>query len=128
MLYGVLTGLSISDNAAPISGTQNSMAINTLDIGVDFSLIDTKTMQVVASFLATGSGSDNRIDGKTEGFKPNFSKMMKQVSLSLSENVAYQLGAQEFIKGDSSDAPPPPRVIPGTEKYRNDETNLRVYK
>jgi hypothetical protein len=128
VLYGVLTGLSISDNAAPITGTQNSMAINTLDIGVDFSLIDTKTMQVVASFLATGSGSDNRIDGKTEGFKPNFSKMMKQVSLSLSENVAYQLGAQEFIKGDSSDAQPPPRVIPGTEKYRNDETNLRVYK
>ena len=128
VLYGVLTGLSQSSNAAPIGGTQNAMAINTLDIAVDFSLIDTASLQVVASFVATGSGSDNRIDGETEGYKPNFSKMMKQVSNTLSENVAYQLGAHEFFKTESGDTPPAPRVIPGTEKYRNDESNLRVYR
>jgi hypothetical protein len=54
--------------------------------------------------------------------------MMKQVSNTLSENVAYQLGAQEFFKTESGDTPPAPRVIPGTEKYRNDESNLRVYR
>ena len=128
VLYGVLTGLSLSDNAALITGTQNTMAINSLDIAVDFSLIDTKTFQVVASFVASGFGSDNRIDGQSEGYKPNYSKMMKQVSGSLSENVAYQLGAQEFFKSDSGEAPPAPRVIPGTEKYRNEESHLRVYK
>ena len=128
VLYGVLTGLTLSDNSAPITGTQNSMAINSLDIAVDFSLIDTATLQVVASFVATGSGSDNRIDGQTEGYKPNNSKMMKQVSASLSENVAYQLGAQEFFKSASGENPVPARVIPGTDKYRNDESNPRVYK
>ena len=128
VLYGVLTGLTLSDNSAPITGTQNSMAINSLDIAVDFSLIDTATYQVVASFVATGSGSDNRIDGQTEGYKPNNSKMMKQVSASLSENVAYQLGAQEFFKSAFGENPVPARVIPGTDKYRNDESNPRVYK
>lgn len=128
VLYGVLTGLSLSDNSASITGTNNSMAINSLDIAVDFSLIDTKTLQVVASFVASGSGSDTRIDGQSEGYKPNFSKMMKEVSGSLSESVAYQLGAQEFFKSDSGEAHPAPRVIPGTEKYRNEESHLRVYK
>ena len=128
VLYGVLTGLTVADNSAPITGTQNSMAVSSLDLAVDFSLIDTATFQVVASFVATGSGSDNRIDGQTEGYKPNYAKMMKQVSASLSENVAFQLGAQEFFKSGSGENPVPARVIPGTEKYRNDESNLRVYK
>ena len=128
VLYGVLTGLSLSNHSAPITGTSNSMAINALDLAVDFSLIDTSTLQVVASFVATGSGSDNRIDGQTEGYKPNYSKMMKQVSVSLSENVAYQLGTQEFFKSEVGESPIPARVIPGTDKYRNDESNLRVYK
>ena len=128
VLYGVLTGLTLTDNSAPITGTQNSMAMSSLDLAVDFSLIDTATFQVVASFVVTGSGSDNRIDGQTEGYKPNYTKMMKQVSGSLSENVAYQLGAQEFFNAGSKENPVPARVIPGTEKYRNDESNLRVYK
>ena len=128
VLYGVLTGLTMSDNSAPITGTQNSMAINSIDLAVDFSLIDTVTFQVVASFVATGAGSDNRIDGQTEGYKPNYSRMMKQASGSLSENVAYQLGAQEFFKSETGEVLAAPRVIPGTQKYRNDESNLRIYK
>jgi hypothetical protein len=128
VLYGVLSGLSPSEQSAPITGTQNSMAINSLDISVEFSLIDTQTYQVVASFVATGSGSDNRIDGQLEGYKPNYAKIMKQVSSSLAENVAYHLGAQDFIKSDAGQPSPEPRVIPGTEKFRNDETNPRVYR
>ncbi len=128
VLYGVLAGISKSENSAPITGTENAMTINGLDISVDFSLIDTKTLQVVASFNANGTGSDNRIDGQSEGYKPNFAKIMRGVSSTLSENVAYQLGAQQFVKNEFGDVQSGPRVIPGTDKYRNDDTNLRVYK
>jgi len=128
VLYGVLAGISKSENSAPITGTENAMSINGLDISVDFSLIDTKTLQVVASFNANGSGSDNRIDGQSEGYKPNFAKIMRGVSSTLAENVAYQLGAQQFVKNEFGDVQSGSRVIPGTEKYRNDDTHLRVYK
>jgi len=128
VLYGVLTEQTRNHLSAPITETQNTMAIHTLDVAVDFSLIDTKSLQVVASFVAMGSGSDSRIDGQVEGYEPNQARMMKQVSDSLAENVAYQLGNQDFVMTAGKPLLSESRVIPGTDKTRNDESGLKVYK
>ena len=128
VLYGVLAEQTRNHLSAPITETQNSMAIHTLDMTVDFSLIDTKNFQVVASFVGMGSGSDSRIDGQNEGYEPNQARMMKQVSDSLAENVAYQLGNQDFILSSGKTQSIEPRVIPGSDKVRNEESNLKVYK
>lgn len=128
VLYGVLTGLTQKTHSSPITGTTNAMSINDLEIAIDFSLIDTKTHRVVASFIASGSATDNRIDGEAEGYKPNTTKMVKQLSGNLSESVAYHLASQDFITSELAQISNSPRVIPGTDKYRYDERNLRVYK
>jgi hypothetical protein len=54
--------------------------------------------------------------------------MMKQVSDSLAENVAYQLGNQDFVMTAGKPLVSESRVIPGTDKTRNDESGLKVYK
>ena len=128
LLYGVLTGLTQNTHSSPITGTANAMSISDLEIAIDFSLIDTKTHRVVASFIASGSATDNRIDGEAEGYKPNTTKMLKQLSGNLAESVAYHLASQDFITSEFAKVSNSPRVIPGTDKYRYDERNLRVYK
>jgi curli biogenesis system outer membrane secretion channel CsgG len=128
VLYGVLTSLSQNTHAAPILGSNNEMAIHALEIAVDFSLIDTKTHQVVASFLATGSASDSRIDGVAEGYKPSMPRMFQQMATSLAESVAHQLASQDFVTSEWVLSGKESREILGTEKYRNEERHLRVYK
>ena len=128
VLYGVLSGLNQNAHYAPIIGSSSSMAINELDIAIDFSLIDTKSYQVVASFVALGSATDNRIDGQAEGYKPNFAKMMPHLSTNLAENVAYHLGSQDFVTTAYGEPISSQRIIPGTDKFRFDERNFKVYK
>ena len=128
VLYGVLTGLTQNTHSSSITGTTNAMSINDLEIAIDFSLIDTKTHRVVAYFIASGSATDNRIDGETEGYKPNTTKMLKQLSGNLAESVAHHLASQDFVTSEQSQALTSPRVVTGTEKHRYDDRNLRVYK
>ena len=128
VLYGVLTGLTQKSHSSPITGTSNVMQFNDLDVAIDFSLIDTKNSRVVASFVASGSASDNRIDGENEGYKPNTTKMLQLLSSNLAENVAYHLASQDFITSGLAQASSNSRTVPGTEKYRYEERSLRVYK
>ena len=90
--------------------------------------MDTPSPAMIASFIASGSATDNRIDGEAEGYKLNTTKMVKQLSGNLAESVAYHLASQDFITSEFAQVSNSPRVIPGTDKYRYDERNLRVYK
>jgi hypothetical protein len=128
VLYGVLTGLTQNAYSSPITGSANSMFLNNLEIAIDFSLIDTTTFRVVASFIASGSATDNRIDGEANDYKPNTTKMIKELSGNLAENVAYHLTSQDFITLKEAQGFTSQRVIPGTEKYRHDERYIKVYK
>jgi hypothetical protein len=128
VLYGVLTGFTQNTHSALINGTPSSMFINDLEIAIDFSLIDATTFRVVASFIASGSATDNRIDGEAEGYKPNTTKMIKELSSNLAESVAYHLASQDFITSKAAQAFTSQRVIPGAEKHRHDEQYLKVYK
>jgi len=128
VLYGVLTGLSQSANNSPIPGTTNSMSVNELTLAIDFSLIDTKSLRVVASFVASGSATDNRIDGEAESYKPNTTKMLRNLSDDLAQNVAYHLASQDFVSPDANQYQSNSRAISGTEKYRYEERNFKVYK
>jgi hypothetical protein len=82
VLYGVLSALSVNDHNEPIVGTRNTMQFHVLDITVDFSLIDTRNSQVVASFTAIGSGRDQRIDGQATNYKPSQARLLRQASRS----------------------------------------------
>ena len=130
VLYGVLSALSVSDHNEPIVGTRNAMQFHVLDITVDFSLIDTRNSQVVASFTAIGSGRDQRIDGQATNYKPSQARLLRQASASMAEDVAINLNSQHLALSGSIIPTPAKRGSSGGEKYRNDETapSLRVYR
>ena len=130
VLYGVLSALSVSDHNEPIVGTRNAMQFHVLDITVDFSLIDTRNSQVVASFTAIGSGRDQRIDGQATNYKPSQARLLRQASASMAEDVAINLNSQHFALPGSVIPTPAKRGSSGGEKFRNDEaaTSLRVYR
>jgi hypothetical protein len=130
VLYGVLSALSVSDHNEPIVGTRNAMQFHVLDITVDFSLIDTRNSQVVASFTAIGSGRDQRIDGQATNYKPSQARLLRQASASMAEDVAINLNSQHLALPGSVIPTPAKRGSSGGEKFRNDEaaTSLRVYR
>ena len=130
VLYGVLSALSVSDHTEPIMETRNTMQFHVLDLTVDFSLIDTRNSQVVASFTAIGSGRDQRIDGKATSYKPSQARLLRQASASMAEDVAINLNSQHLALSGSVIPTPAARGPSGGEKYRNDEatTSLRVYR
>jgi len=97
VLFGVLGEISFTENSDTIVGTKSTSQQIGLDLVVDFCLIDSKTYQVVAAFLAEGNGKEVRIDGRTSGFKPSIAKLISQASSSLAQNVAKQLADQNFV-------------------------------
>ena len=128
VLYGVLAGLNQSNHTSNISGTSNSMALSRLEIAIDFSLIDTTTHQVIASFVGLGSGEAHRIDGSPVDAQLEYVKLITSAAASLSENVALHLNSQAFVTADVNIGPDGLRQISGTEKFRFDERNFRIYQ
>jgi len=125
VLYGVLAEVSNTDNVADIPGTKSTSHQMTLEVTVDFNIVDTKTAQIVASFIASGEGKDVQIDGKNTAYKPSTAKLMKLASLDLAEDVRKNLSAQNFITNN-----------PGSAGYErnlkrrldDDASTLKVYK
>lgn len=54
--------------------------------------------------------------------------MFQQMSTRLAESVAHHLASQDFVTSEWVLSGKESREIPGTEKYRNEERHLRVYK
>ena len=125
VLYGVLTEVSVTDNVDDIPGTRSSSQQVTLEVTVDFNVVDTQNNQIVASFIASGDGKEVRIDGKDNNFKASKAKLMKLASLDLAEDVRKNLAAQNFITNN-----------PGSAGYErnlkrrldDDAATLKVYK
>ena len=125
VLYGVLAEVSNTDNVADIPGTKSTSHQMTLEVTVDFNIVDTKTSQIVASFIASGEGRDVQIDGRNTAYKPSAAKLMKLASLDLAEDVRKNLAAQNFIANN-----------PGSAAYErnlkrridDDASTLKVYK
>ncbi len=125
VLYGVLAEVSNTDNVSDIPGTKSTSHQMTLEVTVDFNIVDTKTTQIVASFIASGEGKDVQIDGRDTGYKPSTAKLMKLASLDLAEEVRKNLAAQNFITNN-----------PGSAGYErnlkrrldDDASTLKVYK
>jgi len=125
VLYGVLAEVSNTDNVSDIPGTKSTSHQMTFEVTVDFNIVDTKTSQIVASFVASGEGKDVQIDGRDTGYKPSTAKLMKLASLDLAEDVRKNLADQNFITNN-----------PGSAGYQrnlknrldDDASTLKVYK
>jgi hypothetical protein len=126
VLYGMLGEISPLSGREKIQGTDTYMLTNSMDIVVDYSVIDTKSMEVVASFTAHGSGSYKRMVSNDSTYTPSSAKIIRQIAASLAQEVAANLADQEFIKSSV----PPVREAQRNPKRRldDDSTTLKVYR
>jgi hypothetical protein len=67
-----------------------------LALTAEFSLINTKTYEVKASFTATGEGQDTKILTPGTYATPNRSAVVSQVSKTLGQDVFRQVEEQVF--------------------------------
>lgn len=125
VLYGVLAEVSTTDNVADIPGTKSTSQQLTLEVTVDFNIVDTKTSQIVASFVASGEGKDVQIDGRDTAYKSSKAKLMKLASLDLAEDVRKHLADQNFITNNPGSAG---QLRNLKRRLDDDATTLKVYK
>jgi len=125
VLYGVLTEISSIDNVDEIPGTKSTAQQVSLEVTVDFHIVDTKTTQIVASFIASGEGKEVRIDGKDNNFKPSTAKLMKLASLDLAEDVRKHLADQNFITNHPGSVGQARNL---KRRLDDDAATLKVYK
>jgi hypothetical protein len=125
VLYGVLAGMETTSTRNAIQGSDAFMYKNELNLTVDYSLIETKSMRTVAAFTVMATGEDNRLDGPQSTYKPSSAKMMSTAAKALSEEVLGKLYDQGFLTKPAnapvkSNAPQP--------TYRDEPSTLKVFK
>lgn len=94
VLFGTVSSVEWRNDQQPVQHTNNTMILYSLELGVDFSLINTKTYQVHAAFSAVGEGSDSKIWSAGARLTPNRARVMQAVSRSLAEEAVEQIDAQ----------------------------------
>ena len=125
VLYGVLAEISTTNNVSDIPGTKSTSQQVTLEVTVDFNIIDAKSTQIVASFVASGEGKDVQIDGRDTEHKPSTAKLMKLASLDLAEDVRKHLAEQNFITNNPGSAGQARNL---KRRLDDDASTLKVYK
>jgi len=81
-------------------------SILSLTLVAEFSLINTKTYEITASFSATGDGQDTKVlSSLGTQATPNRGAVVSQVSKSLGQDVFRQIEEQVFdqVSGEATD-------------------------
>lgn len=95
VLFGVVSSIEFTDALSPLQGTTSATRQYGLQLLADFSLIHTKTYEIKAAFSAQGQGNDTKIlSVRGDIAPPNRAKVMRETSLSLSQDVYQQLAMQ----------------------------------
>jgi hypothetical protein len=95
VLFGTLSHVEFSDQFSPLQGTTSATMQYGLDLLADFSLINTRTFEIKASFSAQGAGNDTKIlSNRGDVMPPNRAKVMRETSQSLALNVYEQIVSQ----------------------------------
>lgn len=96
VLFGRISEMSFNESSYSANDSMMN-AVLSLTLVAEFSLINTKTYEITASFSATGDGQD------TKGMQatPNRGAVVSQVSKSLGQDVFRQLEEQVFDRVSS---------------------------
>lgn len=121
VLFGTLTSMEFRDSLSPLQGTTSASHQFTLDLVADFSLINTKTYEIKASFSAQGAGNDTKLlSNRGDVQPPNRGKVIRETSKSLAastyEQIADQLGIPGLAEEGNAPAPRRPAQQPNKEE------------
>lgn len=108
VLFGTVSDIDFTRDLNALANTRSYSAILGLTLVADFSLINTRTLEVTSAFTAMGKGEDikltNRHDLRVSLNRP---QVIRDVAATLGEDVVRQL--QEQLTGI---APQPPKSAP----------------
>jgi len=95
VLFGSINSFDARVEANNIQGSNATNFSLSYEMSAEFSLINTKTYEVVAAFSALGEGSDSKLMNRSSGtYTPSRSKALSELSQSLGESVVTELAAQ----------------------------------
>ena len=95
VLFGQVSSIEFRNQLSPLQGTTTTSHQFTLDLLADFSLINTKTLEIKASFAAQGAGNDTKLlSNRGDVLPPNRAKVIRETSLELASDVFSQLSDQ----------------------------------
>lgn len=102
VLFGEVSSVQFRDELSPLQGTSTTSYLFSLDLGVTFNLINTKTYEIKSSFMAAGAGSEVKlISRRGDVVSPNRTKVIRETSLTLADDAYGQLLDQLGV-GDPS--------------------------
>jgi hypothetical protein len=95
VLFGTLSNVQFTDQVSSVQATTSATVQYGIDLVADFSLIDTRTLEIKGAFSAEGTGNEVKIlSNRGDIIPPNRSKVMRQTSQSLAADVYAQLTEQ----------------------------------
>ena len=95
VLFGRVSQMNFNDSTYQVDGGMVN-SILSLSLTAEFSLINTKTYEVKASFSAVGDGQDTKVLSAGTYAEPNRAAVVSQVSKSLGQDVFRQIEEQVF--------------------------------
>lgn len=95
VLFGTLSDIDFTRDVTSLANTDSYSAILGLSLVADFSLINTSTFEITSAFTAMGEGQDTKlVNSQDVKVSLNRPRVVRDVSKSLGEDVARQLGEQ----------------------------------
>jgi hypothetical protein len=135
VLFGTVSNIEFRNQYVPIQGTSTYNHIFSLDMVVDFSLINTKTYEIKAAFSAMGEAQDLKmVTSRGDIVTPNRSRVIMEASKDLGEqaygqlleqfglsnpNIGYRNHSHSGQGGESDNPPPPPSNKGPVMNYNN---------
>ncbi|MDR2880696.1 MAG: hypothetical protein LBV29_02180 [Azoarcus sp.] len=105
VLFGTVSSIQFRQEANPLQHTNTVSHTLSLELVAEFSLVNTKTYEVMAAFSAMGEGQDTKLLTSRGGtVVMNRGKVISEVSKSLGADVVRQL--EEQIAAAEGWAPP----------------------
>lgn len=120
VLFGRVSEMNFNDSTYQVNDSMVN-SILSLTLVAEFSLINTKTYEITASFSATGDGQDTKVLSPGTYAAPNRGAVVSQVSKSLGQDVFRQIEEQVFddysgSQNQNFDSRQSPNAIPPLEK------------
>lgn len=95
VLFGSISSLEMREESNPVINTNSFSNSLSLDVVVEFNLVNTKTHEIKAAFSAQGNGQDSRLISHPQAtVAPSRGRVIEEAGKSLAEAVLKQLDEQ----------------------------------
>lgn len=105
VLFGVLNTVQADENVVEIKSTTTNSHQHFVSLQADFSLIEVKTLKVIAAFSSLGNAQQTILSDKEKSdvIHVNTSKLMSELSKDLAADVIKQVNQQLSANVESED-------------------------